>query len=160
VDPTFHLNEENALDVSTICTRLDGLPLAIELAAARVRLLSTAEMLARLDRQLSLLTGPARSGYLQHMPARQHTMRAAIDWSYRLLESKEQQLLFRLSVFVGGWTLEAAEAVCGPGTAEGMESLLGKSLVYGMRNGVSDERRRTKDESPIPSSFVLRLSSS
>jgi predicted ATPase/transcriptional regulator with XRE-family HTH domain len=134
VDPTFLLNEENALDVSTICRRLDGLPLAIELAAARVRLFSIAEISARLDKRLSLLAGPARSVRFEHMPARQQTMRAAIDWSYQLLEPEEQQMLFRLSVFVGGWTLESADAVCGPGAADGVESLLAKNLVYKMRN--------------------------
>jgi non-specific serine/threonine protein kinase len=133
VDPAFRLSEENALDITTICTRLDGLPLAIELAAARVRLLSTAEMSARLDRQLSLLTGSARAKHyiqFQHLPARQKTMRAAIDWSYHLLEAGEQQMLCRLGVFVAGWTLEAAEAVCGPDALDGVESLLGKSLIY------------------------------
>ncbi len=137
VDPAFRLSEENALDVTTICTRLDGLPLAIELAAARVRLLSTAEMSARLDNQLSLLTGPTR---YQHLPARQQTIRAAIEWSYQLLEAGEQQLLFRLGVFVGGWTLEAAEAVCGRGASEGIESLLGKSLLK-RADGSGDARR-------------------
>jgi predicted ATPase/transcriptional regulator with XRE-family HTH domain len=137
VDPAFDLNEDNALDVTTICTRLGGLPLAIELAAARVKFLSAAEMSARLDRQLSLLTGPAGHRRFRHMPARQQTMQAAIDWSYQLLEPAEQQLLVRLAVFVGGWTLEAAEAVFGQGSGatEGMESLLEKSLIHGMRNG-------------------------
>ena len=116
VDPTFALNEQNAFDLTAVCTRLDGLPLAIELAAARVTLFSMSEMSARLGEQLNLLASPAsyrQSGHLQHLPARQQTMRGAIAWSYRLLEENEQQLLCRLGVFVGGWTLEAAEAVCG-----------------------------------------------
>jgi predicted ATPase/transcriptional regulator with XRE-family HTH domain len=131
-DPTFPLNRQNALDVTTVCTRLDGLPLAIELVAARVTLLSMAEIAARLDKQLNLLASPARyrqSSHFQHLPARQQTMRSAIEWSYRLLEAEEQQLLSRLGVFVGGWTLEAAEAICGPDAADGIESLLQKSLL-------------------------------
>jgi len=139
VDPAFSLNEQNALDVVTVCTRLDGLPLAIELAAARVSLFSVADMAARLDKQLSLLTNPARHRHFAHLPARQQTMRAAIDWSYELLEPHDRQLLFQLGVFVGGFTLEAAEAVCGPDAIDGIESLLGKSLLK--RSIVSDETR-------------------
>ena len=86
---------------------LDGLPLAIELAAARVKVLSPSSMQTRLTSQLQLLTGGARDG-----PLRQQTLRAAIDWSYDLLERAEQKLFRRLSVFVGGCTLESAEAVC------------------------------------------------
>jgi predicted ATPase/class 3 adenylate cyclase len=107
VKPDFAINNENAPAVAEICYRLDGLPLAIELAAARVKMLSPAMLLARLDSRLKLLTGGARD-----LPARQQTLRGTIDWSYGLLEEAEKMLFARLAVFVGGCTLEAAEAVC------------------------------------------------
>jgi len=94
--------------VTEICRRLDGLPLAIELATARIKLFSPQGLLARLDRRLALLTGGPRD-----LPARQQTLRGTIDWSYNLLEPSEQTLFARLGVFVGGCTAEAAEAVCG-----------------------------------------------
>ncbi len=94
--------------IAAICARLDGIPLALELAAARVKLLPPQALLARLDESLALLTnGPA------DLPERQQTMRRAIEWSYDLLGESEQRLFRRLAVFVDGWTLEAAEAVCG-----------------------------------------------
>ena len=102
----FAVTNETAPAVAEICYRLDGLPLAIELAAARVKLFAPQALLARLDQRLALLTGGARD-----RPARQQTIRAAIDWSYNLLDADEQQLFARLGVFVGGCTLEAAEAV-------------------------------------------------
>ncbi|HWE62139.1 MAG TPA: tetratricopeptide repeat protein [Chloroflexota bacterium] len=106
VQPSFELDVGNAEAVAEICRRLDGLPLALELAAARVSLLPPAALLGRLERRLGVLKGGARD-----LPERQQTLRAAIDWSYALLSSWEQALLRRLSVFAGGCTLEAAEAV-------------------------------------------------
>jgi non-specific serine/threonine protein kinase len=103
----FALTEENASAVAAICARLDGLPLAIELAAARIKLLSPSAMLARLESRLNLLTGGARD-----LPSRQQTLRGTVDWSYGLLNPAEQTLLRRLAVFAGGCTLEGAEAVC------------------------------------------------
>jgi predicted ATPase/DNA-binding XRE family transcriptional regulator len=108
----FALSSQNAADVAEIAMRLDGLPLAIELAATRVKVLPPAALLARLECRLPLLTGGA-----QDLPARQQTMRATIDWSHDLLTAGEQILFRRLAVFVGGFTLEAAEAVGGEGGA-------------------------------------------
>jgi predicted ATPase/DNA-binding SARP family transcriptional activator len=128
--PSFALTEANAHDIAAICARLDGLPLAIELAAARMKLLSPRMMLARLDRRLALLTDGPRD-----LPERQQTLRATIDWSYSLLDVGEQLLFGRLAVFAGGWTLEAAEAIC-PAAGElsirvfdGLHALLDKHLV-------------------------------
>src|SRR6185503_430678 len=103
IRPDFTLTDENAATVVEICTRLDGLPLAIELAAARTRLLSPQAILPRLEHALALLTGGRRD-----LPARQQTLRSAIDWSYDLLSQAEQRLFRRLSIFSGGFTLEAA----------------------------------------------------
>src|SRR5277367_4814487 len=105
--PDFELNQQNASAVIEICARLDGLPLAIELAAARVKVLSPSAMRTRLASRLQLLTGGARD-----LPQRQQTLRAAFDWSHDLLSAAEQKLFRRLSVFVGGCTLEGVEAVC------------------------------------------------
>ena len=102
----FSLGEGNALAVAQICYRLDGIPLAIELAAARVRVLSAEQISSRLDDSFQLLTGGGRSSLARH-----RTLRATMDWSYGLLNEEEQVLLGRLSVFAGGFTLEAAEAV-------------------------------------------------
>jgi predicted ATPase/serine/threonine protein kinase len=130
VKPDFVLTAENAAAVAEICVRLDGLPLAIELAAARLKFLSPSAVQTRLARRLQLLTGGARD-----LPARQQTLRGAVDWSYDLLNAAEQKLFRRLSVFVGGCTLEAAEAVCdtrsdlGLDMLEGMASLVDKSLL-------------------------------
>lgn len=105
--PDFQVTESNAAAIAQICHRLDGIPLAIELAAARVKAMSVEQLLARLQDRFRLLTGGSRTA----LP-RQQTLRAAIDWSYALLSDQEKTLLRRLSVFSGGWTLEAAEKVC------------------------------------------------
>ncbi|MGA8272564.1 MAG: protein kinase [Candidatus Sulfotelmatobacter sp.] len=130
VKPDFTLKEDNASAVVEICSRLDGLPLAIELAAARAKLLSPSAMRTRLASRLQLLTGGARD-----MPARQQTLRQTIDWSHDLLSAAEQKLFRRLSVFVGGCTLEAVESVCDTkqdlelDVLDGMASMVDKSLV-------------------------------
>ncbi|MGC2229218.1 MAG: protein kinase [Candidatus Sulfotelmatobacter sp.] len=141
VKPDFELTRENAATVAEICARLDGLPLAIELAASRVKVLSPSLMLTRLASRLQLLTGGARD-----MPRRQQTLRAAIDWSYDLLTAAEQKLFRRLSVFVGGCTLESAEAVCNPkgdldlDLLDGMASLVDKSLVQEVEPSQGESR--------------------
>ena len=128
--PGFQLTPESLPHAARICHRLDGIPLAIELAAARVGVLSVAQIAARLDDRFRLLTGGARTA----LP-RQRTLRASIDWSYSLLPETERALLQRLSVFSGGWTLEAAEQVCVMNGVEsweildGLASLVNKSLV-------------------------------
>jgi non-specific serine/threonine protein kinase len=104
---TFVLRTDNVRAVAEICWQLDGIPLAIELAAVRVRGLTVAQIASRLGDQLRLLSGGSRAS-----PSRHSTLRAAIDWSYRLLSEGERRLFNRLSVFAGGWTLQAAEAVC------------------------------------------------
>src|SRR5207237_3547144 len=130
VQTSFAVSNRNAPAVATICHRLDGIPLAIELAAARVRSLSVEEVNQRLDQRFRLLTGGSRTA----LP-RQQTLRSLIDWSYDLLSEPEKALLCRLSVFTGGWKLEAAEQVCGGGAVEDWEvldlltSLCDKSLV-------------------------------
>jgi predicted ATPase/Tfp pilus assembly protein PilF len=127
VKPSFSPSRENASAIAEICIRLDGLPLAIELAAARVKLLSPEAMLARLDNRLALLTSGARD-----LPTRQQTLKSAIGWSHDLLDGEEKRLFARLSLFVGGWTLEAVEAVCDQddlSVLEGVTSLLDKNLL-------------------------------
>lgn len=130
VQPAFQLTDENAAIVAEICSRVDGLPLAIELAAARAKMLPLSGILARLESRLQLLTTGARD-----LPQRQQTLRNTIDWSYDLLTEAEQKLLRRLSVFWGGCTLEGAEAVCntrddlGAEIFELMSSLIDKSLI-------------------------------
>jgi DNA-binding CsgD family transcriptional regulator/tetratricopeptide (TPR) repeat protein len=130
VKPDFALTDQNAPTVAAICRRLDGLPLAIELAAARVKILSLSVLLTRLDHQLPLLTGGGRD-----LPARQQTMRDAIAWSYDLLTPEEQTFFRRLAVFVGGFTLEAAGIFARRGddlgfdTLDGVASLVEQSLL-------------------------------
>jgi predicted ATPase len=141
VRPDFELNQENASAVIEICARLDGLPLAIELAAARLKVLSPSSMRTRLTSRLQLLKGGARD-----VPQRQQTLRAAIDWSHDLLSPAEQKLLRRLSVFVGGCTLEGAEAVCDTKSdldldlLDGMSSMVDKSLVQQVEEAKSEPR--------------------
>jgi predicted ATPase/class 3 adenylate cyclase len=124
------LDEQAAPLLVSICRRLDGMPLAIELAAARLRSMSLADLSERLDQRFRLLTGGSRSAL-----ERQQTLRATVDWSYRLLDPGERSVLHRLSVFVDGFDLEAAESVCGLGELESFEvadllgSLVDKSLV-------------------------------
>ena len=130
VQSHFALTEANAETIVAICRRLDGLPLAIELAASRVRLLPPKAILARLDSRLSLLTGGGRD-----RPERQQTLRGAIAWSHDLLDRAEQILFRRLAVFAGGWTLDAAEAVVGSGPIrrlpvfDGLDALHDTSLI-------------------------------
>lgn len=128
VQPDFSLNQKNIPTIVAICARLDGLPLAIELISARVKLFSPAALLERLHGRLML-----QSDVLRDLEPRHRTLNAAIDWSYQLLSTEEQTLFRRLGVFVGGWTLEAAEFVCieeaNLHLIEGLASLLDKNLV-------------------------------
>ena len=128
VRPGFRLTAENAAAIGQIAIRLDGLPLAIELAAGRAKLLDPDEIWKRLGARLDLLVGGARD-----LPPRQRTLRAAIEWSYDLLDPDTQRLFARLAAFNGGWTLDAAEAVCAPGLdssiLDGLGVLLDHSLI-------------------------------
>jgi len=125
VKADFVVTTANAPAIAEICVRLDGLPLAIELAAARTKLLSPQALLARLERRFELLTGGPRD-----QSARQQTLRATIDWSYDLLGPEDRQLFAGLSVFAGGCTLEAAEAVCGAeGVLTGISALIDNNLL-------------------------------
>src|SRR5215213_1555972 len=150
VQEAFALTVENAAAVAAICRRLDGLPLAIELAAARVKVLSPSALLARLEHRLVVLTGGGRD-----LPARQQTMRDTIAWSYDLLSAPERRLFRCLAIFVGGCTVEAAEAVGGcfaegvsaapersdsPSVFDGIISLVDKSLLQRVE-GVNGETR-------------------
>ena len=143
--PGFNLTEDNASFVAQICSRLDGIPLAVELAAARVKVLSPEQIASRLDDRFHLLTGGSRTA----LP-RQQTLRATIDWSYSLLSEQEKLLFRRLAVFVGGWTLEAAESVCGEEGSgldilDSLARLVDKSLIFieESRSGIRYHRLET-----------------
>jgi predicted ATPase/DNA-binding CsgD family transcriptional regulator len=125
--PGFELTEANRLDIAKICVRLDGLPLAIELAAARSKLLSPSALLERLSNRLEMLVGGARD-----LPARQQTLRNTIDWSYDLLTEVEKTLFARLAVFSGGWSLEAAERVCSAGLPVSVLDILAGLVDQGL----------------------------
>jgi predicted ATPase/class 3 adenylate cyclase len=139
--PSFKLTKANAAQVVRICKRLDGIPLALELAAARMNVLNTEQLADRLDNAFRLLTGGARTA----LP-RQQTLRATIDWSYQMLNEQERKLLIRLSVFIGGFSLEGAEVVCSGEGLEGwgildlLASLVNKSMITAER--VQGEKRR------------------
>jgi predicted ATPase/DNA-binding SARP family transcriptional activator len=136
-NPDFALSEQNATAVAELCARLDGLPLAIELAAARSKLLPPAALLSRLGNRLELLTGGRRDA-----PQHQQTLRTTLDWSYDLLEPDAKRLFERLGVFAGGWTLPAAEAVCngdGP-VLKGLGALVDESLVRQRETAAGDAR--------------------
>jgi predicted ATPase/class 3 adenylate cyclase len=138
--PRFRVTAENAPAVAEITARLDGLPLAIELAATRTKVLTPEQMLPRLQKRLAILTSGARTG-----PERQRTLRGAIAWSHDLLDDAERRLFARLSVFSGGWTLESAEAVCDPDgigmdVLDGLASLVDKSLIRRTEPAVGEPR--------------------
>ena len=143
VRPDFRLTADNGASVAAICARLDGLPLAIELAAARIRILAPAALHARLEQSLGILAGGARD-----LPARQQTLRGAIAWSYDLLPPAERTLFDRLSVFAGGWSIEAAMEVTDPdGTLgmdplDGLASLVEKSLIREVETADGEPRFR------------------
>ncbi len=159
VRPNFSVTEENRNSISKICARLDGLPLAIELAAARSKVLSPAAILDRLQSSLQLLTGGARD-----LPERQQTLRNTIDWSHGLLDEAEQKLFRRCAVFAGGCTMEAVEAVCNTGydlgmdLFEGLSSLVDKNLIQ--RTDRFDSEARFTMLETIREYAVERLSSS
>jgi predicted ATPase/DNA-binding XRE family transcriptional regulator len=143
LQPQFSLGDTNARAVAEICVRLDGIPLALELAAARVEALTVDQVAARLDQRFRLLTGGSRTA----LP-RQQTLRATLDWSYELLGALERCLFDRLSVFAGGWTLDAAEAVCAhdgiypEDVLELLARLIRKSLVIAEQKYVGSARYR------------------
>jgi predicted ATPase/class 3 adenylate cyclase len=141
VKPDFAVTNANAPAVAGICSRLDGLPLAIELAAARIKVLDPEAILARLERRLPLLIGGAAD-----QPARQRTLRGAIEWSHELLDDPERRCFQRLAVFAGGWTIEAADRVCNPDEEPGIDtlelltSLADKSLVHAAEGSTGEPR--------------------
>ena len=142
VRPDFQLTDVNARAIAELCARLDGLPLAIELAAARMKLFSPRALLARLGQRLAVLTGAARD-----VPTRQQTLRNTIAWSYHLLDVEEQRLFRRLSVFAGGCTVEAIEALCAPPGSpsepilDEVASLIDKSLLQRVEPRAGEEPR-------------------
>jgi predicted ATPase/class 3 adenylate cyclase/DNA-binding CsgD family transcriptional regulator len=143
LQPDFQVSNTSAPAVAEICTRLDGLPLAIELAAARIKLLPPPALLARLGQRLAMLTSGVRDA-----PARQQTLRKTIDWSYQLLDADERRLFRRLSVFIGGCTLEAIEAMCAAldtqtpavSVLDGVASLIDKSLLPQIEQEAAEPR--------------------
>jgi predicted ATPase/class 3 adenylate cyclase len=143
IQPGFVLTNANASTVAQICHRLDGIPLAIELAVARVKMMRVEQVAARLDDRFRLLTGGSRTALPRHQ-----TLRALIDWSYDLLSDVESTLLQRLSVFTGGWTLEAAEMICTGGDLEQFDvldvltQLVNKSLAVPDRESDDEPRYR------------------
>jgi non-specific serine/threonine protein kinase len=144
-EPLFAINERNAEDVARICQRLDGIPLAIELAAARLPMLSLQQLASRLEHHFDLLAGGHRTA-----PRRQQTLRATIEWSYDLLADDERRLLCRLAVFAGGWSLEAAEALekdvgpLGQDSVELLIRLVAKSMVLVVEDPQQDDERSTR----------------
>ncbi|WP_455382869.1 ATP-binding protein, partial [Salinispira pacifica] len=144
VNPAFQVTNANAPAVAELCVRLDGLPLAIELAASRMKVFTPKQLLDRLGRHLSVLSGNRRDS-----PERHQTLRNTIEWSYNLLTEPERLLFERLAVFAGGFTVEAAEEVCGSATArtapievvEGIESLIDKSLIQAILDDEETEPR-------------------
>jgi predicted ATPase/DNA-binding winged helix-turn-helix (wHTH) protein len=159
VRPNFTITAENSSAIREICARLDGLPLAIELAAARTKLLSPVAILDRLQSRLQLLTGGALD-----LPERQQTLRNTIDWSHDLLNEPEQKLFRRLAVFTGGCTMEAVEAVCNTGldlgieVFDGLSSLIDKNLIQ--RMDLPDTEARFTMLETIREYALERLSSS
>ncbi len=149
--PDFILTERNAEAVAHICRQLDGLPLAIELAAARLGALSVHDLAARLDNRFRMLSTGNRAALLRH-----RTLRGVLDWSYDLLSPAEGALLRRLAVFAGGWTLHAAELVCAEGVAEAddvvllLSALVDKSLVGAPADGREERDGRDGREEPAP----------
>jgi predicted ATPase len=143
ISPDFLFNARNALDIARICQHLDGIPLAIELAAARTNLLSTQQILTGLDDRFRLLKHELRSALPRH-----HTLRAMIEWSYDLLMENERILFRRLAVFAGGWTQEAAEEVCGDNGIQSSEvfdllsQLVNKSLLLAETSNTAETRYR------------------
>ncbi|GAB4466045.1 MAG: hypothetical protein OHK0029_37120 [Armatimonadaceae bacterium] len=147
IRPDFTVTNQNAPALASLCTRLDGIPLALELAAARIRSLTVEEIESRLSDAFRLLTGGSRTA----LP-RQQTLRAAIDWSFELLNPQEKVLLRRLSVFSGGWTMEAAEQVCAGG---GDDVSLEDWEILDLLTGLADRSLVVREETPEGSRYRL-----
>lgn len=154
VQPGFELDEANAGAVAEICRRLDGIPLAIELAAARLKVLPVGMLVERLDQQFALLSSRARD-----LPEHQQTLETTLDWSYDFLTKAEQTLFTRLSIFSGGFTLEAAEQVCcgGPVTREDVLDLLGRLVETSLVMATESEAVRCRLLEPIARYAAMRL---
>jgi predicted ATPase/DNA-binding winged helix-turn-helix (wHTH) protein len=152
VKSSFSLTGENAASVAEICRRLEGLPLAIELAAARIKILSPAQILSRLENRLKILTGGALD-----LPARQQTMRGAIDWSYDLLDEDEKILFRRLSVFAGGFNVETAEAIVLNLSSSGETEIDILNIVTALiENSLIIQKETANDESRLRMLEVVR----